>query len=496
MSFRSLVKSTVLLGSTSAANTVIGVLRVKVMALLIGPAGVGVLGALAGIASVGTIIAAAGSDTAGTRQLALQRDDADSVGRLRLVLLVIALTHGLVAGGIVYLCRDTIAHAIFGDASKASAVGWMGWAVMLSLLAGLQITQLQGLGRVADVARVSILSSIASTMIGLLAVWRFGLDGLVAVVLAQPACSVLLAWWRTADLPLASPSAMRPGQIGRHWRGMVSQGSAYMLSFLILSLVPLAIRALVIQEQGLEASGHFHAAWTISVIYVGFLMAAMSADYFPRLTGVINDAAAANRLINDQIQLCLALGGPVLMGMLALAPWVIPLLYTSEFQPAVPLLEWQTIGNVVKIAGWPLAFLSMARGRSGQYLAIEVAWSALFFGLAMVGIGELGLTSVGMAFAVACLTYFALQGALAVATFGFRFQRRTIEMVVVFLLAATATMLAGSISELFQAGFGLFAAVALGLASVRLILVKVGAHGRYVGMARDAFRRIGWPVEG
>jgi PST family polysaccharide transporter len=495
MSFRSLVKSTVLLGSTSAANTVIGVLRVKVMALLIGPAGVGVLGALAGIASLGTIIAASGSDTAGTRHLALQREDAASVGRLRLVLILIALVHGLVVGGLVYALREPIAQAVFGDASQASAVGWMGLAVMLSLLAGLQITQLQGLGRVSDVARVSILSSIASTCIGLLAVWRLGAAGLVVVVLAQPACSVLLAWWRTADLPIGSPLAIGASEIGRRWRGLITQGSAYMLSFLILSLVPLAIRAVVIQEQGLDASGHFHAAWTISVIYVGFLMAAMSADYFPRLTGAIGDTAASNRLINDQIQLCLALGGPVLLSMLALAPWVVPILYSVQFQPAVPVLEWQTIGNVLKIAGWPLAFLSMARGQSLIYLTIEAAWCALFLVLAVLGQAEMGLTAVGMAFAVACLAYLVMQSGVAVLVFGFRFQRRTIDMLVVFLLAGTATMLAGTVSELFQAGMGLFAGVALGLGSLRLILTKMGPHGRYVGMARSLFRRIGWPIE-
>ena len=57
--------------------------------------------------------------------------------------------------------------------------------------------------------------------------------------------------------------------------------------------------------------------------YVGFLLGAMGADYYPRLTEVIHDKVAAVRLMNDQAQLGLAIGGPVLLLLIGLAPWVI-----------------------------------------------------------------------------------------------------------------------------------------------------------------------------
>ena len=65
--------------------------------------------------------------------------------------------------------------------------------------------------------------------------------------------------------------------------------------------------------------------------YVGFLLGAMAADYYPRLTEVIHDKVAAVRLMNDQAQLGLAIGGPVLLLLIGLAPWVIILFYSKEF---------------------------------------------------------------------------------------------------------------------------------------------------------------------
>ena len=66
--------------------------------------------------------------------------------------------------------------------------------------------------------------------------------------------------------------------------------------------------------------------------YVGFLLGAMGADYYPRLTEVIHDKVAAVRLMNEQAQLGLAIGGPVLLLLVGLAPWVISLLILQRFR--------------------------------------------------------------------------------------------------------------------------------------------------------------------
>ncbi|MGE0701507.1 MAG: oligosaccharide flippase family protein, partial [Hyphomicrobiaceae bacterium] len=320
MSFQSLVKSTVLIGSSSAATTLVGILRVKALALLVGPAGVGLLGVLAGVAGVGTTLSALGADTSGTRRIALDRGDADRLARVRRTLLLVALVHGIACAALFWLLRVPLARLVLGSEEHAFDVGLVGLAVALSLVAGLQIAQLQGLGRVRDIARVNVLASLTGSALGLAAVAMWGKAGLVLLVVAQPAVAAVLAS-RAAAVPhtLPRPAIGWRGAVA-DWREMVGAGVPYMLSFLVLAVVPLAIRALVIHDLGIEAAGHFHAAWTMAVTYVGFLLNAMSADYFPRLTAIARDREAAAALIDDQIQLGLAIGGVALLAMLAGAP--------------------------------------------------------------------------------------------------------------------------------------------------------------------------------
>ncbi|MDX2155592.1 MAG: oligosaccharide flippase family protein [Hyphomicrobiaceae bacterium] len=497
MSVKSLVRSTLLLGSSSAANTLIAIVRVKALALLVGPAGLGLLGALSGIAGTATTLFAMGADTSGTRRLALDREKPGAVARLRRALLLLGAIHGAVCMAVFWLAREPISRWVLGSDDYAFQVGLLGPAVAVSLLAGLQISLLQGLGRVADIARVGIASSALGTILGLLAVLTWGVAGLIVLILAQPAIAALMA---AASSPPRSEGDAGIGsdrsRLLADWRDLVGEGSAFMLSYLMLALVPLAVRSLVIQSAGLEAAGHFHAAWTMSVVYVGFLLNAMSADYFPRLTGLIGERTAACRLVNDQLQVGLAIGGPILLIMLAGAPWLVTLLYSPAFAPAAGIVEWQALGNLMKIAGWPIAFLAMARGRSVQFMALEVAWTSIFLVLVWLLLPHFGIAATGIGFAIACAAFLVMQTVAAAITYGFFLNNRSMAMLATFAGAGSATLAASQHSALLQAGIGGSLALVLGVTSLRHILTETGADGRIGVLGRRAFARAGWPLPG
>ena len=74
--------------------------------------------------------------------------------------------------------------------------------------------------------------------------------------------------------------------------------------------------------------------------YIGFVLQAMSVDYYPRLAAAIADHDAVNRMVNEQTEVALLLAGPVLLAMLGLAPWVIDVLYSPQFSEAAAILRW------------------------------------------------------------------------------------------------------------------------------------------------------------
>ena len=212
----------------------------------------------------------------------------------------------------------------------------------------------------------------------LAAVWFLGKDGLIWFVVAQPFTGLAVAVYYTRKLPRPTGPRLNLAAVWSTWKPMARLGSAFMLGGLVTAGTLLVVRGRIAQELGLDAAGQFAAAWGITMTYVGFLLSAMAADYYPRLAEVITDREAAIRLMNDQAQLGLAIGGPVLLLMIGLAPWAITLLYSAEFGDAVTLLQWQTVGNVFKLAGWALGFSIVAAARARMFFFLQANFNVLF----------------------------------------------------------------------------------------------------------------------
>ena len=280
------------------------------------------------------------------RDIAANKDDLAVQSRVRTVLFAAGLVQGTIAMVLVWLFREPLAGWLFGDVSRATETGLVGVAILFSLILASQTAILQGLRRIGDLGRVTVLGALGGTIVGLLAVWVEGEAGLIWFLLVQPLASVLVAAMLSRKQPRPQTHRLTPAEVFAVWKPMASLGVVFMIGGLAGAATLLLARSMIARDLGIDAAGLFSASWGVAMVYVGFLLGAMAADFYPRLTEVIHDRAASTRLINDQAQLGLAIGGPVLLALIGIAPWFLALLYSREFVPASEMLQWQTLGNV------------------------------------------------------------------------------------------------------------------------------------------------------
>ena len=171
--------------------------------------------------------------------------------------------------------------------------------------------------------------------------------------------------------------------------------------------------------------------------YIGFVLAAMGADYYPRLTAVIHDHKAATHLVNEQTEVALLLSAPVFIAMIGLTPWVIHLLYSSDFAPAVQVLRWQILGDVLKVASWPLGFVILAAGAGKTFFCSETSVLVLMGGLIAGLSTSVGLQITGIAFLACYGVYLPLVYLLAKHRIDFHWTVGNVKlMVIIFTLCA------------------------------------------------------------
>lgn len=484
------------IGSAQAVNILISILRMKVLAILLGPTGVGMLSIYNNLQGVATTAAGLGMGTSGVREIASVKGEEQALSRVRRVLLAAHLVQGVLAMGVVWLLREQISEWLFGDRSYATEVGLIGLAILLTLLGTAHTALLQGMRRIGDLGRVTVLSALVGTIAGLAAVWLYGEPGLIWFVVVLPLATIVIAMRYTRRLPKPSASK-RPSsvEIWDVWKPMAKLGAAFMLGGLATTATLLLVRGHITQELGLEAAGQFAAAWGITITYVGFLLGAMAADYYPRLTEVINDRAATIRLVNDQAQLVLAIGGPVLLLLIGLAPWVVTLLYSAEFVPAAELLQWQTVGNVFKLASWALAFSVVAAARSKTFVMIELSFNIVFLALIWCLLPVLGLTVTAIAFLVGYVVYLAIVYIVARTLLDFRWKTPSLALLALHATLALGLLAVAQIAPHLAAIASLLLALVTGMFGLRVVLSKIGMHGSIPTRLYRFFVRLGWPIQ-
>jgi len=465
-SHRQIFKSSAIIGGSTVLNTAIGILKSKVLAVLLGPAGIGLMGIYQNIMSIAGTMAGCGVGTSGVRQLAASAGDELSLAIVRRALWLGNLMLGLMGMAILWLVREHVAKLVFGNVNHANEVGWLGLGVLLSLIAGSQMALLQGLRRIGDLARVNVISALAGAAAGLTVIWLMGEKGILWFVLTAPAGSVIVATYYASRLPrLRAPQDWIA--VRKHWLIMLKIGLPFMVAGLMTQATQLAARSMILSELGIEATGYFQAAWSVSMTYIGFVLGAMAADYYPRLTEAMKDHERANQLVNEQTEMAQLLAAPVLLTMITLAPLVVHLLYARSFAPATEILRWQVMGDIVKVMSWPMGFIVLAQGRGGIFIGTQSVWSATYLLFLWVELRKMGLVAVGIGFFVAYAVLAVVIYFVSTRLIGFRAMSGNWIFAAVLLMVGAGVLLLISVSPPLAYAFGLMATIAVTIYSLR-----------------------------
>src|SRR5580704_388187 len=397
-----ILKSSALVGGSQVLNIVIGMVRTKAMAVLLGPAGFGLFGLYSSVATLAQTISGLAVNSSGVRQIAAasSSEDQETIQQTVLVLRRISLLLGMLGAGLMVLFSRQISIITFASESHAAAVSWLSVAVFLTLVSASQTALIQGFRRILDLAKIQVLGALFGTLTSIPLVYYFRERGVVPSLICVAAMTIASSWWYSRQLqfrPLAY-APMSPAQFWMETAALLKLGMAFMASSLITLGVAYAVRVMVLHRVGIEATGLYQSAWTLGGLYVGFILQAMGADFYPRLTARANDNTACNRLVNEQARIGLLLAGPGVVATLTLAPLVIALFYSAKFAAAVGILRWICLGATLQVITWPMGFIIVAKGNQNLFFLSELAWTIVAVSLAWVCIRSFGLNGSGIAF--------------------------------------------------------------------------------------------------
>ena len=141
------------------------------------------------------------------------------------------------------------------------------------------------------------------------------------------------------------------------------------------------------------------------------------------------------------------------------------------------MLRWQVLGDILKVASWPMGFILVAMGRGGIFIATELAWNAAYLGSLILGIPEWGLVSAGVSFWFAYVILYAVVVLVASRLIGYKPERRNWVFMLQLLLAGGLIVYVATQSVELSFGIGLLATMVAGVFSLRRLDNLVDARG-------------------
>jgi PST family polysaccharide transporter len=483
-SYGQILKSSSIIGGAKAITYLCSLVRVKLVAVLIGPAGVGMVGLYYSAIELVGVVSSLGIATSAGREVAQchAKGDATSLARTIKVLRRCCWFTGILGWLLSASLALPLSHWIFDTGEHAWAIAIVGSSLLLKTVSEGQSTVIGGMRRMADLARISILSAILSTIAALAVYGWLREDGIVPVIILTAAINLFSSWFYARRISLQN-EALSWVETGRHARRFMGLGIAVVWTVVISSVVSLILRSQIATRLGLDAVGIFSAASNLSILFAGFVLGAMAADYFPRLSAVAEDMPQLNQLINEQMEIGLLLVLPGIIGTLAYAPWIMTLFYSSKFISGAELLPWLIVGVFGRIVSWPMAYAMMARGESRWYAASESFFGILHLVIALVLIRSLGLVGMAISYPIIYAVY-----TLGLLWLLKRLTGFTLTSSLLKLLAISATMvITGFLANAFLpttygAIIGTLVTMASAIFCLRSLASRLGLNHRLVKM--------------
>lgn len=405
---KSIFRATAILSGSSIISILVGIASAKVLALFLQPVGYGYYGLLQSFLGVATLFAGLGMSTGLVRlgaRAATQNDQA-ALASLDNGAWLLFLGLGSLSLALLSLFRVTLSRWALGSPDHGWTIVLMGFALLFMIAANIQVGTLNAHHRVGALAKYGVVNALGNAllMIGAVVIWRA--QGIVPAVIAGAAVSWGVSrYFLHCEVQAPRVQPTRREALHSAW-ALMHFGGPYTASVLVGAGVQLALPMVVVHLLNPESVGYYKAAAAISVGYLGFLVAAMGQDYYPRVSAVSNQPGALVKLINEQHRLVMLIGVPIILGMLALVPVLIPIVYSHKFTPAVDILEWQLIGDLFKFSSWTMSFAILARCRSSIYFLTESIGGAATLFATWLAVRWMGIAGLGVSFLASYIIYY------------------------------------------------------------------------------------------
>lgn len=453
-SYRQIFKATSLFGGVQVLQILLGIVRTKFVAVLLGTAGIGVMGLFNAPLQLILSVTGLGITFSAVRDIseAYGSDDQSRIGQTVMTLRRWSWFAGILGLVVTAALAPFLSKWTFGNEDYTWAFVWLSVTMLLQTISSGQKSLLQAGRRLKDLAKASVLGSVLGLLSSVPLYYFFGMKGIVPSLIITAATSLVMSWHYSRKVEIQH-TKMSLRQTVASGMSMVKLGLVITVTGIVGFLTGYILNAFVSRTGGVDQVGLYNAGWSVIGQSTGLVFAAMTTDYFPRLSSINSDNNKITSLVNQQAVMVLLILLPIIVFLIVALPLLIRLLYTSEFIPVVSFASWMLTGIILKGLVWPVGFIFPAKGDLKVFGLIEITAMGFNIIVNILGYRFFGLEGLGISYLVGYVNGLAITLFFAHKKYGFGYAKSTLITFAICLILITIVF----IPSYFLEGFSRYA---------------------------------------
>lgn len=408
---RDIIKAIFKTGSGSIITIILGMISVKIMAVVLGPNGLGLLSLIRQTLQTASITSTMGGGTALVQGIA-SKEGNEKDNYLITVFWIFVI--GAISTSIVLLLfAPWIAKTIFAtnDAQTIGLVRWMVLPVMLMAIYSYLTSVLNGFHAIGRLVIGQVIVSIVTVFLAypisklvsngntIAFIWMISVSTLGGLIFY-----LLIAYKKRWLNPLIVN--FKPRFDKKALKHFWHISSTTLVTGLITTGTLLLLRVMIVRYGGLDSAGIFDVAWTLSMIYIMLVLGSFGTYYLPTLSGIKNEFARIT-LMQNILKISLIIVVPLIVTIIVLKPLVIHILYSNEFLPSLEIIRWMLIGDYFKVSSWIFSISVVAYANMKVFFWTELLWNTGFLLISSLALFYFkNMQGIGLAFIIMYFFYF------------------------------------------------------------------------------------------
>jgi O-antigen/teichoic acid export membrane protein len=431
------LRATTTFGSVQLFQILIGIVKSKIIAIVLGPSGFGIISLFQSTLSLISSLVNLGVSTSAVQALSSKNVGIEkkyffqSVRILNLLL----ISTGLIGVIITIIFSEKLSLMTFGNSSYKSAFIILSVTILFGQIYAGHLVVIQSSRNQNLLAKVLIYSNIISLLVLVLLLYFVNAQAILIFILLTSLSSVLVSYFFYNKLKLDKVSitfrdfkdeSIRLLQIGF----FVSLGGVTTIIFSYL------LKLFINRYGSINDVGFFNACFTIVSSYIGIIFSAMTLDYFPKLSSISGNIDDINNAINHQIEITFILISPLIATFLIFSESIINILYSPDFSSINLFLRYSLFSVFFKAISWPIAYLFIVRERKMLYFLNELVAAIFMFILNIVGYKFGGLKGVGLSYIIGYILYVLQVYFISKKVYFFKFTSETVKIIIINIVLA------------------------------------------------------------